>query len=153
MAGVELQQVDHFPGDVFHRSMLCRPYNHALQNAASGNDGDFPAVVIDQHNDHWEDVPQPVGDVDVAGQDRPARNPSHWHINTAYHGMTDYDQYDPRPLGNPRVFPGVGLAQEVPAPALPNVTVSIDASFLVLPTGCFAAGESRLCYFGPCSPV
>jgi hypothetical protein len=37
MAGVELQQVNHCPGDEFPRSMLCRPYNDALQNVQVGN--------------------------------------------------------------------------------------------------------------------
>jgi len=125
MAGVELQQANYSPGDEFPRSMLCRPYNHALQNA--GNAGVLPTAfrVIDQRNDHWEDVPQPVGD--VAGQDRP-RNPP--HINATYHGMPDHY---PRPLGYAavtRVFPGPGLAQEVPAQAPPNVPENQDYAIL-----------------------
>jgi len=114
MAGVELQQVNHFPGDEFPHSMPRRPYNDGWQNA--GNAEVQPAAIIDQRNGHWEDVPQPVGD--VAGQDRPCNPP---HINMAYHRMAD--NY-PRPLDNaavPHAFPGVGLAQEVPAPALLNV--------------------------------
>jgi hypothetical protein len=51
----------------------------------------------------------------------------------------------------PRVFPGPGLVQEVPAQALPNVLVSIDPPFL--DSQLDASAEPRLCYFGLCSPT